>query len=406
VLGASRNAPWVFCFYASFLVCGQSQIGNGSNLLDDLDMPVQRSLNLLLLSTSVGALGSGLGGGVELTLLNIAQALKQQGHAIAVVAPAGSVLPGFAVIEIAGTLQSTAQNEGRDAAIAMPNNSVLANMWAYAQRIQDQYDLILNFAYDWLPFYLTPFLHIPVAHLVSMGSLTTMMDGAIAQVIDRFPGTVAVHTRAQADTFAFSDRVRVIGNGFDLAQYEFCSTPEPILGWVGRIAPEKGLEDAVAVAQATTMPLKIWGVMQDEDYWHSIRRQYPHAPIAYGGFLPTAGLQRELGKCAAMLMTPRWVEAFGNVAIEAMACGVPVIAYRRGGPTELVQPGKTGWLVTPDSISELVAAVQGLDSIDRYTCRAFVEETYSLAAMGDRLIEWFSDIAIAMQSRTEANQKA
>jgi len=51
-------------------------------------------------------------------------------------------------------------------------------------------------------------------------------------------------------------------------------------------------------------------------------------------------------------MTPRWMEAFGNVAIEALACGVPVIAYRRGGPAEIVQDGQTGFLVEPDSVTE------------------------------------------------------
>jgi UDP-glucose:tetrahydrobiopterin glucosyltransferase len=62
-------------------------------------------------------------------------------------------------------------------------------------------------------------------------------------------------------------------------------------------------------------------------------------------------------------MTPRWVEAFGNVAIEALACGVPVIAYRRGGAAEIITDGKTGFLVEPDSIEGLVAAIDRLDEI-------------------------------------------
>ena len=56
-------------------------------------------------------------------------------------------------------------------------------------------------------------------------------------------------------------------------------------------------------------------------------------------------------------MTPRWVEAFGNVAIESFACGVPVIAYRRGGPAEIITDGKTGFLVAPDSVDGLVRAI-------------------------------------------------
>ncbi|MBW4690809.1 MAG: glycosyltransferase family 4 protein [Lyngbya sp. HA4199-MV5] len=350
---------------------------------------LERPLRVLLLSTSVGALGSGLGGGVELTLHNLAQALSLKGHTIKIVAPAGSIAH-FPLVEIEGTLQPTAQNEGRTAAIAMPANAVLANMWVYAHQVQAQYDLLVNFAYDWLPFYLTPFFDRPIAHLVSMGSLTDAMDAIIAQTIAQFPNTVGVHSQAQAATFSFGAECRVLGNGFDLSLYQFCPQPKPYLAWVGRLAPEKGLEDSVAAAQITQKPLKIWGVLQDHTYWQHIQQQYPTAPVTYEGFLPTEQLQNALGKCQALLMTPHWVEAFGNVAIEALACGVPVIAYRRGGPAEVVQNGKTGWLVEPDSISGLVDAIARIDQINRYTCRQQTEATYSLAAMGDRLEQWFA----------------
>jgi UDP-glucose:tetrahydrobiopterin glucosyltransferase len=86
------------------------------------------------------------------------------------------------------------------------------------------------------------------------------------------------------------------------------------------------------------------------------------------------------------------VEAFGNVAIEALACGVPVIAYRRGGPAEIVRDGETGFLVEPDRVTGLVEAIERLDKIDRYTCRQQAEEEYSLSAMGDRVEAWFDEI--------------
>ena len=289
-------------------------------------------LRLLLLSTSVGALGSGLGGGVELTLKNIAQALKQQGHQVTIVAPADSILEGVSLVTITGDLQTTAQTQGRNAPITLPPNSVLSNIWAYARQVEHEYNLLVNFAYDWLPFYLTPFFKQPIAHLVSMGSLTDAMDQVIEQIAVEFPGTIAVHSRAQAETFRFADRCRTIQNGFDLSLYEYCAQPKRQLAWVGRIAPEKGLEDAVSAAQIVGLPLKIWGVIQDEAYWNQICDDYPDAEVEYCGFLPTSELQQALGQSQALIMTPRWVEAFGNVAIEALACGVPVIAYRRGGP--------------------------------------------------------------------------
>ncbi|GBF52616.1 UDP-glucose:tetrahydrobiopterin glucosyltransferase [Microcystis sp. 0824] len=82
-------------------------------------------------------------------------------------------------------------------------------------------------------------------------------------------------------------------------------------------------------------------------------------------------------------MTPRWVEAFGNGAIEALTCGVPVIAYRRGGLVEIIVDGKTGFLVEPDSIEGLVTAIKNLDRIDRDSCRAVVDQKYSLEALGN-----------------------
>ncbi|KAM3097000.1 glycosyltransferase family 4 protein [Phormidesmis sp. 146-12] len=352
----------------------------------------QKPLKILLLSTSVGALGSGLGGGVELTLKSVAQALSQRGHSLTIVAPQGSVLEGVSLVSIAGTLQITAQTQGRDALVTIPQNSVLGNMWDYARQVQHEYDLLFNFAYDWLPFYLTPFFERPIAHLVSMGSLTEAMDQIIEKVALEFEGTIGVHSLAQAETFRFKNHCRNLQNGFDLSLYQFCSQPKNQLAWVGRIAPEKGLEDAVAAAERVGIPLKIWGVIQDEDYWQKILIDHPGAPVEYGGFLSTRELQQVLGESRALLMTPRWVEAFGNVAIESLACGVPVIAYRRGGPSEIVRDGETGWLVEPDSVDGLVSAIKKIDALDRTLCRQQAQAHYSLEAFGDRLESWFADL--------------
>ena len=104
--------------------------------------------------------------------------------------------------------------------------------------------------------------------------------------------------------------------------------------------------------------------------------------------MPTAALQAELGRCRALLNTPKWNEAYGNVVVEAMACGVPVVAYRRGGPGELVQPGLNGWLVEPDQPSALAEALERVDQIDRRQCRQWVEEQASKAVLAERLEQW------------------
>jgi UDP-glucose:tetrahydrobiopterin glucosyltransferase len=352
-------------------------------------------LKLLFVSTSVGPLGTGLGGGVELSLYNIAQEMRRRGHQVQIVAPKGSYFESLPdIVQIPGELQIIAQSQERGDPVVIPRDSVLANMWEYARQVQAEYDLIVNFAYDWLPFYLTPFFSRPIAHFVSMGSLYDAMDRIIKQTADRFFGTIGFYTASQAQTFALNYECPCLGSGIDLSLYEFCAQPQKCLAWLGRIAPEKGLEDAVAAANMTHIPLKIMGKIQDEAYWKQVCAAYPDAPIEYLGFLSTSEMQQQLRQCQALLMTPRWVEAFGNVAIEALACGVPVISYRRGGPAEIVQDGKTGFLVEPDSVMGLVNAITRIKEIDRYTCRQQAETEFSLTALGDRFEKWFRDILV------------
>ncbi len=353
----------------------------------------EKSYRLLFLSTPVGALGSGVGGGVELTLQNAAKALMARGHTVEIVAPAGSVTNVTKLTQIAGNFQTSAQTKVGADVVVLPQNSVLENMWSYAREVQDQFDLIFNFAYDWLPLYLTPFFQRPIAHWISMSSLSPVMDEMVSKTAKLCPQAIAVNTRACADTFTDGDRLMIMGKGIDVTQYNFVAKPErPSLAWVGRISPEKGLEDAAEAAQVTELPLKVFGLIQDHSYWQQIQTNFPKAEIHYEGFLSTHELQEKLGQSSALLMTPRWVEAFGNAAIEAFACGVPVISYRSGGLTEIVRHGKTGFLVEMGSVSGLIEAISQLEQIDRSTCRQQLEAEYSLEVWGDRLEKWFDQL--------------
>lgn len=353
----------------------------------------------LFLSTPVGALGSGIGGGVELTIYNLVQEMQKRGYQITVIAPEGSKLPNTNIQTIKGNLHTSTQTHTCDFPITMPENSVLANMWEYARTIQGEYDLLVNFAFDWLPFYLTPFFDTPIAHLISMASLNSALDQIMHKIAVKYPHNFAVHSQAQAQTFPFADLCQCVGNGFDLSLYEFNPQPEAKLAWLGRIAPEKALEDAVKAVEITQIPLLIFGKIQDQNYWQDILNRYPSAPIEYQGFLHTKDLQQKLRLCQGVLMTPRWVEAFGNVAVEALACGVPVITYARGGPAEIIEDGKTGFLVEPDNINGLVSAIKLLPQIDRYYCRYIAEQKYSLKVWGDRMEKWFTGIQNNLSSR-------
>ncbi len=349
-------------------------------------------MRILLCSTPVGPLGSGIGGGVELTLHGLVYGLTGLGHEVEVVAPAGSLHVGSVVHQVEGAWQTSSQVLGRDEPITMPPTSVLAAMWDLVRAEQDRFDVVVNLAYDWLPMYLTPFLRVPVAHLVSMGSVNEAMDAAITRLVDAAPGSVAVHSRAQADTYAVGDRFEVVGNGIAVERYDVRASAEdpPWLACVGRISPEKGLEDVAALSTRTGLPVRVWGLLQDRDHWDAVLAGHPEASLSYEGFLATDDLQAAIGGAAALVMTPKWIEAFGNVAVEAMACGVPVIAYRRGGPAEIVRHGVTGFLVDPDDVDGLVAAVGRIGEIDRRACRRSVEEQFSTTALAERIAGWLT----------------
>jgi UDP-glucose:tetrahydrobiopterin glucosyltransferase len=351
---------------------------------------------ILIISTPVGPLGSGEGGGVELTLHSLVLGLTGRGHHVEVLAPEHSLHVWTVVHQTPGTLQPTAHTAHRDTPVNIPADGVLAAMCEWARAHQDDFDVILNLAYDWLPYYLTPyFATTPLAHLVSMATLSETMDDVIERAAALRPRNVAVHSQAQADTFpTLAHGVPIIGSGIAVERYDLHITAdEPRhLGFIGRISPEKGLADVVAVADATGLPLKVWGLMQDQATWDAAITAYPNAQVSYEGFLPTDDLQAAIGGCAAVVMAPKWVEAFGNVAIEAMATGVPVIAYRRGGPAEIVVDGETGFLVEPDDVDGLIAAVGRVDELDRVECRQRVEEEYSIQALSARVDEWLDAV--------------
>ena len=123
-------------------------------------------------------------------------------------------------------------------------------------------------------------------------------------------------------------------------------------------------------------------------YAEAVEAAVPPGTIEWRGFLPTADLQQELGACRALINTPKWNEAYGNVVVEALACGVPVVAYDRGGPGELVVSGKTGFLVPPDAIKAMTKALRQIPEIDRHACRTWVETHATQAVFAHRVETW------------------
>jgi len=353
-------------------------------------------MRILVVSTPVGALGSGRGGGVEVTAMGLVAGLLARGHGVAVVAAEGSRLApscsGADLLTASGVGQPSWQHRARSTPVEIPADALLPRLWERALGEQHRFDVLLNLAYDWLPFWLTPHIPTPLAHLVSMGSVADAMDEVIEAVARWCPQRLAFHTAAQARDFQLPGPAVIVGNGFDAAAYAFVPHGEPVLGWAGRIAPEKGLEDAARVAQRLGLPLRVWGLREDEAYAQAVEASVPEGTLQWRGFLPTEAFQAELGSCQVFLNTPKWNEAFGNVVVEAMACGVPVAAYARGGPGELVQEGQNGALAPADDLGALEQAVRRAAGVSRSLCRQWFEQHYSVAAFSQRLETWLKGV--------------
>lgn len=360
---------------------------------DGIGVPVA-VMRLLVVSTPVGPLGHGRGGGVEHTGAMIVAGLLGRGHAVTVLAAEGSQLPaacaGARLWCEPGAVQASWQHGPREAPVQIPASAVLPRLWQRALDHQQAFDLILNLSYDWLPFWLSRFTRTPLVHLVSMGSVALAMDEVIEAVAQWRPGHLAFHTASQAADFRLPAPPWLVGNGFDLDLYQPPSPDavQPVLGWAGRIAPEKGLDDAARVAASLGLPLRVWGLREDEAYAAAVERLVPPGTLEWRGFLNTDRFQAELGLCRVFLNTPKWNEAFGNVVVEAMACGVPIAAYARGGPGELVQEGRNGALAEPDDLEALAAAVQRAAGLDRAACRRWAEQHHGPEVFTQRIEAW------------------
>jgi UDP-glucose:tetrahydrobiopterin glucosyltransferase len=354
----------------------------------------------LIVAPPVGPIGSGEAGGVETHLLNLAPILVGRGYSVGMVAPAGSVAPaaGVTLYPVAGERSPSATRAERAAITVARTGGVLENMWDRALRLQRQYDVVIGVSYDWLPFYLTPFFSTPAGHWITICSTMDEVDRMIEKRWREGGLKLAMNTGAQVRTYPFleGERIQLLYGGVDTAVFQYNSQhnaqPGDRLCWAGRISPEKGLEDAIAVARALGKPLDVCGKIQDEGYWRAVMRD-SGAQVVYHGFLGPVELQRRYAGARATLVTPRWIEAFGNTVIESLACGTPVVAYDRGGPAEIVEHGRSGILVPQEAgVGALVEGVREAVRLDRRVVRARAQE-FSFVRMADRFEAWIESVS-------------
>jgi glycosyltransferase involved in cell wall biosynthesis len=156
------------------------------------------------------------------------------------------------------------------------------------------------------------------------------------------------------------------------------------LAFLGRISPEKGADAAIAIARQVGMPLKIAAKIGEPDrrYFEAAIKPLLRDPLVeFLGEIDDGEKQRLLGEAAALLFPIDWPEPFGLVLIEAMACGTPVIAFRRGSVPEVIDDGITGFVV--DDVAGAVRAFERVATFDRVRCRRVFEERFSARRMAE-----------------------
>lgn len=347
---------------------------------------------IIFAAQPLGPLGEGKGGGVESTLLSLAAGLSARGHSISIVTPKGSRLFGLTgavkCIEIDGTYPENLLNLDDPDSISIEKESVLPAMWRSIAELEKDHDLVINFAYDYLGFYLSHFFTIPVYHILSLPSCSSIIDKEIEAILEKRPGTVGVHSCSQADSYRFTTKLTVIGNGVDTDFFRFRKCAENAFLYAGRISPEKQIEHALEAAKKIKQPLRIIGRVQDQDYFRRLKEDYED--LDYGGFLSADTLVEELGRARALLITSSVAETYCLAAAEAQACGVPVVAYAKGSLREVVDPDRTGYLVEPDNVEALSEALLKTDILDRKNCRDFASKKLSLKSFVDRVEAWIN----------------
>lgn len=166
--------------------------------------------------------------------------------------------------------------------------------------------------------------------------------------------------------------IDTIYNGIDTDFFSFSEDAEDYLMFAGRIVPDKGIKEAVQVALATGKRLIISGQIPPSEQWYFDEHVKPHLndKILYLGLIDKEQLVKYYQKASALLMPIQWEEPFGLTMAEAMSCGTPVIAFRRGSVSEVVVDGKTGFIV--DNTHDMIEAVDKIDTIRRQDCRTHV----------------------------------
>lgn len=225
-----------------------------------------------------------------------------------------------------------------------------------------------------------PSIRSPQVVTTNHGPFNEILTPVYRAISERTPViAISRHQASEADGVSIA---AVIHHGIDVERIPFGSGTGGYAAFLGRMHPNKGVEEAITVARAAGLPLRIAAKMTE-----SAEREYFNARVAprLGGGIELVGEvgrseKYELLKEAVCLLNPiSWDEPFGMVMIEAMACGTPVVTNNRGSASEIVDHGETGFVCNDES--SLVAALRTVTSLNRSYCRDAVEQRFSSRRM-------------------------
>lgn len=294
------------------------------------------------------------------------------------------------------TLFATADSEtkGRLKAICprpySEDSSLDPKVWealhvAYAFEHASEFDILHNQA-DFIPLAFSRVVDTPVVTTIHGFSSPRILP--VFQAYDDRAFYVSI---SSADRHPSLSYAATIHHGIPLEDFPFNPDGGDHLLFYGRIHPDKGAAEAITAARRMDHTLVMAGIVHDEGYFQ--REIEPHIDdrkVIYHGVVGGLDRASTLGGAKALLHLINFNEPFGFSVIEALACGTPVIAIRRGSMPELIEDGVTGFLV--DSVDEAVDAIGRIGQIDRRACRAAAEKRFSVERMAQEYLALYRAI--------------
>jgi len=330
-------------------------------------------------------------GGTERVVSYLTEELVRQGHQVTLFASGDSVTQAHLVAACPRALRLDEQCVDQ-----------LAHCMVLLEHVFRQaptFDL-LHFHIDYLHFPLSARQRVP--HVTTLHGRLDIPD--LVPVYQTFPRMPVVSiSDAQRIPLPGLQWQGTVYHGLPEDLYTFQDTPGSYLAFLGRISPEKGIEQAIAIARQAGMPLKIVAKIDlvDREYFQAVVQPLLDDPLVeYLGEMGERDKNAFLGQAYALLFPIDWPEPFGLVMIEALACGTPVIAYGRGSVPEVVEDGVTGWIVAGQD--DAIQAIAQVSTLSRRRCRQTFEERFSATQMTQDYLRIYQQLLEPRTKRTAA----